>query len=80
LLIIPEDNSPIISQIKNRQKYDYFTTSFDNLKLKRDFLKGQMLDPNELLSGFLIKDTKKLEKLEGVVPPFPEINFKVVKQ
>ena len=80
LLIIPEDNSPIINQIKTRQRFDYFATSFDNLKLKRDFLKGTMLDENQLISGFLIKDNNKLERISESTSILPKIAFKVVKQ
>ena len=80
LLIIPEDDSPVINQIKTRQQYDYFATSFDNLKLKRDFLKVNMFGENQLVSGLLIKDNNKLEKVSESVPVFPEITFKVVKQ
>ena len=80
LLIIPEDNSPVISQIKTRQRFDYFATSFDNLKLKHDFLKVNMFGEDQLVSGLLIKDNNKLERISKSAPAFPEIAFKVVKQ
>jgi len=39
-----------------------------------------MFGENQLISGLLIKDNNKLEKVSESVPVFPEITFKVVKQ
>jgi len=39
-----------------------------------------VLDENQLISGFLIKDNNKLERIGESTPAFPKITFKVVKQ
>jgi hypothetical protein len=51
------------------------------LKLRRNFIPqgGFLLDENEPISGLLVKDINKLEKVGKTTPIFPEITFKVVK-
>ena len=81
-LIVPDDNLPIINQIKNRKKDDIFTTSLENLQFKPDFIDeygGKGRKPS-YTDGFLIKDISKLEKVNQTISSFAEITFKVVNQ
>ncbi|CAG8666887.1 3188_t:CDS:1 [Ambispora leptoticha] len=81
-LIIPDDNSPIVSQIKNRKEKEYFTISLTNLQFKPNFLDGnEGKGPQPFYcDGLLVKDTNQIKKAVANTPSFPEITFKVVGQ
>ncbi|RHZ35210.1 hypothetical protein [endosymbiont GvMRE of Glomus versiforme] len=80
VLIVPDDNSSIIRQIKNRKNDDFFSTPLSNLKFKLDFINiAEGISENSWYrDGLLVKETNKIKKAEGEIDT--PVTFKIISQ
>jgi len=68
ILMILDDNSVLVNQIKSRSENSLFTTPITNLKFKPNFidlLEGTEKQP-ELYNALLLKDPNQVEKFSQI--------------